>query len=708
MSYPFGPSFAATRDRVARMPFDFSFSTEAPVAGAATLQATKTTVYVGEPTQISWADLGMPNPDPRRLQAFYDFDDPGKAYGVGTGYSASVSYMPVTAKSWDTPGVKTVQGNFWNSNGEETTGTIQITVLDLSTFDEVAYVSWVGDTTGFPAATGNVVHVTSKAQWDALNYQTANQKKAAFFRDDETFTFTSESTKVCQGANSTYIFGATKGGTLRPLITSATELTYFEGDRSFDGISVTVRDFRFAGSYDPQTGIGAHVTAFSGAQASGAQTSQTAVCECDMDGGAIARMKGVDSTFGRNNHHLLGNRCRNWREYAAGRFGGLGYQVAIGNDWQQNPLANIFLSTKDTSPDMADHTFRFGCTVIAAVEGNTSYTAGGWSNLADEWAENPACRIHPTNHTLPWEVYVAYNDFKCAWLPLQIGDVTSGDEIDVKGLSIVYGNKLTSGRQVRHCLQIDAGNAGIFNNLMYNPNLDNSFKGFNGAIALDASLTGSTSTGSTAYIGFNHMISHREDEFRPIDNSWVSSTVTDEHNIVHAPNAATITGGFSNDAQVSQGDWFKILTANPGHNAVTTGWKPRWDIDKNLRGSTTSKGCYHGGVASAQAVSPPVNTVAPAQPAELSAFPDVWYVPDHGTWTGLDSPYERDFFWTVGGAEPTKNAGDPVGHRTVLDNSALAGDTAGRYTGQSAICAMTFTNRSGQKVTVNTPARTIT
>lgn len=679
--------------------------------GSATLSAQRTTVYVGEACHLWVVSNGM-SCDARRRECLWSFDDVGSTYwrkDSGAQNSANSSFMPYTAKVWETPGSKDVTCFIWNENGEVTLGSITITVVDPDTITPFRhlYVSASGDTSGFPAQTSVIQHVTL-AEFKALSFSTDGRIEFITFRDDETFNFGTAG-EAFSGVGSTYLLRRTGTGTNPPKLTANDGVTILRPSRNAHGLRFIANEIDGLGTYDPQFGTGNVVTLFGGDQPlTEGVIAEITIFGCNMEGGNLGVTTGGETNNGPSWIAIINNRCRKWKDYCFARFGGRAKAASLGNDFRQDPLANIFNSTKVSTPDMSDHCHRFMGAEWTACEALTVYASGGWSGLSRDWAVNTALRIHPTDHTADHQHFVSNCDLRGAWLCLQIGDESASGFVEKKGLIQVTRTRFRTGRQTRYCVEIDVGELGFFNNWVMTPNLDNQGAGFNGGLLLDNSANLSASTGSTAQIGFNNFLSFRSDTYNDVVTDWASSIVTKTNNVVYCPNASN-SGSYASVTPLSPGDDFKPTVASPANDSVSTGWRPHFDFDGNVRTATTNKGCFDTSVASSVAVAAPINSVAPSAPLELPAFGDVWYLPNHGAWNAAFDPYWIDFNWKANGVSVTDTSGNNVSFRTVLDNSGiLTPANAGRFNGSTVICTLTATNNSGTKVTVNSSSRVIT
>lgn len=654
-------------------------------AATATITANKTTVLPGEVVVLEITDYGFSYTDERKLTVLWNFDDTGSTYSTGSGYSANKAYNPLTNKYWATQGTKNPSVQIWDDAGNlAATGTVAITVEDPDA------VSWTRDYT-----------VTNTATWNAVVPASAGERVRVTIADDATIDIGS-TTYTTSGANARTYVTASFDGTNRPILTTSTvQHSGFDPRRNGAGFEFIIYGIHGQGTYSQKTGTGTVWSLITGGAAPSAMSTLMSVAACKMTGGNLIYHGGSDQTYGGGLYGYSDLHCRSWLNYAINRFGEWADVTMTGCDVRADPEAFRFEGGSGDNPPAAyDHCVRLGCVRKVGVEANIIYATGGWSTLVSDWAANPSLRVHPTTHTQTAAIFVRNNVFYNHWQTVAIGQVNPSRGFEVAPRIVALDmNTHIIGHQSRFPITIQGQPFSFQNNFCYIMAGDNGPSELNNILQLAENVVPSVTAGGDALIAFNHFISHRGSTFTDVVEQWSGSpTITKTHNVVYCPNASN-SGSFTDYTPLSAGDYFAPVNDFGGdgvsvaHNAASSGYRPRFDRDGNVRGSTTNAGAFGTSPTSVTAISAPVNSVVPGAPAEMSGFADIWKLPSFGTWTGLSNfdwePYLSQTEWQSNGSPVTAS------YRIFIDNRS------GTYTGTTVRCLVTYTNFSGTEVTAN-------
>lgn len=657
----------------------------APSAAAtATITANKTTVLPGEGVILEITDYGFAYTDERKLSVLWDFDDVGATYSTGSGMDANKAYNQLTNKYWATQGTKNPSVQIWDENGNlAATGTIEITVEDPD------LVSWTRDYT-----------VTNTATWNAVVPAGAGERVRVTIADDTTIDVGS-TTYLSEGANSRTYVTASFDGTNRPVLTTSTAgHDAFNARRDGAGFEFIIYGIHGQGTYSQKTGSGTVWAMITGGAAPSAMTTLMSITACKMEGGDLVNHGGSDKTYGGGLYAFSDLYVRDYFNYAFNRLGEWADITVTGCDVRSDPESLRWTGGKEPAPSAFDHTCRFGCVRKFGGEANRIFANGGWSTLSSDWASNPCMRVMVTTHTETASVFVRNNIFFNLWQTLVVGEVngTRGFEVPARIIAVDMNTHII-GWQSRQAVEIGGQPLSFQNNFCYISAGDNGPTELNRFLWLKPSPEPTATVDGDAYVAFNHFITERVDTaaapFEYIFNEWNGTpTVTDENNLIFAPNVTNAT--VVDYTPVSRGDFFAAVNDPSGdgvsiaHNAVTSGYRPRFDRNGVVRSATTNAGAYGTSVASSTAVTAPVNTVAPGAPSEMASFADVWKLPSFGTWTGLGNndwePYLSQTEWQANGVAVSAS------YRIVIDNRA------GTYTGDTVRCIVTYTNFSGVEI----------
>lgn len=676
-----------------------------PGGGDFTLSARRSTVLPGEGVFL---DAESPSGfsstwDEKELDWLWDFDQVGASFAANAPYSdANYFRGPVAVTSYPSAGTYNPACTI-RSAVTSATKSLAITVqnpdVDVS-WDRDVYVSFAGNTTGWPTETGAVEHITSAAEWQGLSFSTASEVVRITFRDDETYTWTTLDTKSLAGGAATYYvtrdFAGTNPPNLQASATSTDAYAAFTVNRTSNK-RIVLYGLDVAGGYDPLTGSApnGNFKLLDGATPTGAVDPEITISGCSAAGASLAITNGTSTANGPTHVAVIDSICTDWPDYGVGLFGGEFDARFSGCDIRQNPLALVRDGKSGSFPQAADHgPIRIGNNLKSATHNCRLYSNSGWSPFyGADIAVQPGLRIHPIAVSGGWSAYVFDCDILSAWRPLVIGDVDTGSAVQSAGKFIVSANTVTGGRQARQGLIfINAASGVVTNNVIYHPNLEHFGDLAEGVCIQDGAGPAAARAGDF-YVAFNTMASQRTTEsYSDVGTgSWSGvGTITQEYQLVSA-DGHTNSGAFTDYSPISKADNFKPVTTSAAIDAVTTGFVPVRDFDGNLRAATTNIGAHHDDVASDAGVSAPSNSVAPTI-AELANWSGEYAVSSLGTWANSED-YFLMWNWQMDGVDVAIAADTDVSQLVTCDVSTLD-DSTGNLT-----CRITMTNRSGTRTT---------
>lgn len=670
--------------------FDFTYASSDQGTSTFTVESTRTTCYVGEPIMLAvdgnggWTLVANARRD---ITCLWDFDDAGATFTYGTDArgdnQAERAFGRVVCKAWDTPGTKTVTLYSYVHGSGYKSQTVTITVQaipDDSSFDEVWYVSWSGDTTGFPTETGNVTHITSYSEWAAADDTLAAGNTLKIVWQNETHTVPSLGADVqwSQDASLCIVTKRDSAGS-NPVINggSGTARDFQWLYTNYTGGRFILRDIDFEGGYSPITGQYAGVK-LSPFDMDTADNITFAASNCRFDGIEILSSADTSGTATM----LYDCASDGWKDYVV--FCATNWQGFAGCAFLQDPLACTGDDKPGTDPDWADHAawrvIRFS---RFCAHNSILHVNNGWSSFPPEFDNQPSIRLHQSDsfggvvndYIASIQDNLNYGARLFYWQgPNDTATITgTGGNILVEGNKCI-GNRATFRIGGALC-SVSIGGVIAQNNVVAVPDLTHSRDATVCALIIYESKSGPSAgaEGQPAFVRFNTLYSEVNATGEDLDavqqfGSGGSFSWTTDNNVL-AGDSHQNSASIADEADLSPADDFAPVTSGSGDASATGSTFPFLDFNRTKRAATPKQGAIETTVSSRSELPQPSNSVAPTI-SVVSGSRTQTQVTDLGTWSNL-TPYVLDFNWQVGGS--TINAGAASGRRPFYLTDA--GDT---------------------------------
>lgn len=587
-----------------------------------------------------------------------DWDDDGRTFDIsvmGTNV-ASTSWGRVVNHSWDTPGTyNCIISTYTVATGlYEESFTVVVGDPDNTgdvVWDERVYVDLNGNTTGFPAETSNVTHITSSAEWLAWTQSTSTGDNVwVQFRGGVSHTVAPASaSSVRQRGDIIYFtpFGSGKvtviaGG-------SFVDHKFFETLGA--GQRVIVTDYIFDGQYSMMTGL------FSGCAFKPAIYDSQASCHVSISNcqfiGCYQWFYNVQTTGAVGFWNCNSNE-KGWKDYAVLLTGK--WFVASGCEFRADPLYTPYNDDKNfADPNAPDHSaIRCGQTAIFGLFRCLGACSHGWSSLGNGTDSQPMVRIHHQDtHGIQTDYLVSFQHVHHIGSRMMVNGGPSSPTLNTPiGRTII-----------EHCFHEGDALAGAQAGLMVNSRWGG-IKAQN-CVGVVSGLQGHATRSNFSLVAFTEDQAGVGTVAKEINSLIRYCTLWSEANASGFSIAAVTTSGavwsgfvaennnlvagdnHSNtvlaQSSMSPGDYFRPVTGSAADDTAS-GNKPYFDFRHNaVRASTTNKGAHHS--ASTFLAAPTIAYNSGLVLGYVSAL-DVYRVTDLGDWDNLN-PWLVDYEFLV-------------------------------------------------------------